>query len=86
MDSLTYTVTNIVTNSILEVNIMGNNALEHSYQINNEQGRVLMQGKIEGKVKTTCLFVGNLTNGKYTFQMDDADLIEFSIRQGSPLT
>lgn len=86
METLTYTVTNMVTNSILVVNIMGGNSIAHSYQINNEQGRLVMQGCIEGKVKTTCLYVGNLTTGKFTFQMDEADLVYFSIHQGSSIT
>jgi hypothetical protein len=75
-----FTITEIVKDGILEIQFSGNRANNKLYQIICSKGNVLQQGKITGQTQRTCLYVGDLKNGKYTFKLDDNELKEFTVQ------
>jgi hypothetical protein len=74
-----FTITENVKGGILEIQFSGQSTDKKSYQIICSQGRVLQQGKITGQTQRTCLYVGDLKKGIYTFKLDEVHLKEFNI-------
>jgi hypothetical protein len=50
------------------------------YSITDAKGNTIMQGKITGHTQRTCLFVGDLKKGAYTFTLGKDHTQEFSIQ------
>ncbi len=75
-----FTITEIVKDGILEIQFSENRANNKLYQIICSKGNVLQKGKITGQTQRTCLYVGDLKNGKYTFKLDDNELKEFTVQ------
>lgn len=40
----------------------------------------MQQGKITGFTQRTCLFVGDLKKGNYTFKLDETEIKEFIVQ------
>ena len=74
-----FTITENVKGGILEIQFSGQDTSKKSYQIICSQGHVLQQGKITGQTQRTCLYVGDLKKGNYTFKLNDAELKSFEI-------
>jgi hypothetical protein len=74
-----FTITENVKGGILEIQFSGQDTDKKSYQIICCQGHVLQQGKITGQTQRTCLYVGDLKKGNYTFKLNDAELMSFKI-------
>ena len=75
-----FTITEIVKDGILEVQFTSNRAENKMYQIICSKGNVLQKGKITGQTQRTCLYVGDLKTGTYTFKLDENELKEFKIQ------
>jgi GTP-binding protein EngB required for normal cell division len=74
-----FTITDNIKDDILEIQFSGHGNVKKSYQIICSQGRVLQQGKITGYTRRTCLFVGDLKRGSYTFKLDESEPKIFNI-------
>jgi hypothetical protein len=74
-----FTITKNVKDGILEIQFSGQGTDKKSYQIICSQGNVLQQGKITGYTRRTCLFVGDLKRGVYTFKLDEFEPELFNI-------
>ena len=74
-----FKITEIVKDGILEIQFSGHGTGHKLYQIICPKGNVLQQGKITGFTQRTCLYVGDLKNGIYSFKLDDAELKSFEI-------
>jgi len=68
-----------IKDGILEIQFSGQSTNKKLYQIICSQGHVLQQGKITGQTQRTCLYVGDLKKGNYTFKLNDAELMSFKI-------
>jgi hypothetical protein len=74
-----FKITENVKDDILEIQFSGHGTDNKFYQIICPKGNVLQQGKITGYTQRTCLYVGDLKKGNYTFKLDDAELKSFEI-------
>jgi hypothetical protein len=74
-----FTITENVKDDILEIQFSGHGTNNKYYQIICSKGHVLQQGKITGYTQRTCLFVGDLKKGTYSFKLDDTELKTFHI-------
>lgn len=74
-----FTITENVKDSILEIHFSSHGRDNKFYQIICSKGNVLQKGKITGFTQRTCLFVGDLKKGTYTFKLDETDLKTFNI-------
>ena len=74
-----FKITEIVKDGILEIQFSGHWTGNKFYQITCSKGNVLQQGKITGFTQRTCLYVGDLKKGSYSFKLDDAELKSFEI-------
>jgi hypothetical protein len=83
MATLSYTVSPVVTDSILRVNLLENEGGQCAYHIKDEEGKLYLYGNIEGKINSTCLYVGNLTGGKYYFQIDEYPMVDFTVQSAA---
>ena len=72
-------ITESVKDGILEIQFSGNEATHKFYQIMCGQGHVFQKGKITGYTQRTCLYVGDLKRGVYTFKLDEVNFKEFNI-------
>lgn len=75
-----FTITENVKDGILEVQFSSLGTDNKSYQIMCSQGNVLQQGKITGYTQRTCLYVGDLKKGVYTFKLDETEMKNFNIQ------
>ena len=75
-----FTITENVKDGILEIQFSSHGTDNKFYQIICSKGNILQQGKITGFTQRTCLYVGDLKNGKYTFKLDENELKEFTIQ------
>ncbi len=75
-----FKITEIVKDGILEIQFSSHGTENKSYQIFCSKGNVLQQGKITGFTQRTCLFVGDLKKGNYTFKLDDKEMKEFIVQ------
>ena len=67
-------ITENVKDDILEIQFSGHGTDNKFYQIICSKGNIMQQGKITGYTQRTCLYVGDLKKGNYTFKLDDTDL------------
>lgn len=74
-----FTITENVKDSILEIQFSSHGRDNKFYQIICSKGHVLQQGKITGFTQRTCLFVGDLKKGTYTFKLDETEIKTFHI-------
>jgi hypothetical protein len=74
-----FTITENVKDDILEIQFSSHGRDSKSYQIICSKGHVLQQGKITGFTQRTCLFVGDLKKGTYTFKLDETEIKTFHI-------
>ena len=74
-----FTITENVKDGILEIQFSGQETNSKFYQIICSQGHVFQQGKITGQTQRTCLYVGDLKKGVYTFKLDELNFKEFNI-------
>lgn len=75
-----FTITEIVKDGILEIQFSSHGTDHKYYQVVCSKGNVMKQGKITGFTQRTCLYVGDLKNGTYTFKLDENELKEFKIQ------
>jgi hypothetical protein len=75
-----FTLTEIVKDGILEISFSLEDCEAKFYTITNAIGAIIIQGKISGNTQRTCLYVGGLKKGSYTFSLSDANYKEFSIQ------
>ena len=75
-----FKITENVKDGILEIQFSGNEATHKFYQIMCGQGHVYQQGKITGYTQRTCLYVGDLKKGVYTFTLGKDNSQEFTIQ------
>lgn len=75
-----FKITEIVKDGILEIQFSGHGTGHKFYQIICPKGNVLQQGKITGYTQRTCLYVGDLKNGNYTFKLDETEMKEFIVQ------
>jgi hypothetical protein len=74
-----FTITENVKDDILEIQFSGHGTDNKYYQIICSKGNILQQGKITGYTQRTCLFVGDLKKGSYSFKLDDSELKTFHV-------
>jgi hypothetical protein len=74
-----FKITENVKDDILEIQFSGHGTDNKFYQIICSKGNIMQQGKITGYTQRTCLYVGDLKKGNYTFKLDDAELKSFEI-------
>lgn len=75
-----FQLTEIVKDGILEVRFSNEDTETKTYQITNNLGEILMQGKITGNTQRSCLYVGNLKKGNYEFSLGKDHVQAFSIK------
>lgn len=75
-----FTITENVKDGILEIQFSSLGTDNKSYQIMCNNGNVLQQGKITGYTQRTCLYVGDLKKGVYTFKLDETEMKNFNIQ------
>ena len=75
-----FKITEIVKDGILEIQFSGHGTGHKLYQIICSKGNVMQQGKITGFTQRTCLFVGDLTKGNYTFKLDESESKDFIVQ------
>jgi hypothetical protein len=75
-----FTLTEIVKDDILEIKFSLEHCESKIYTITNEKGVDILQGKITGNTQRTCLYVGDLKKGKYTFSLGNDNGQEFTIQ------
>ncbi len=74
-----FTITENVKDGILEIQFSSHDTDNKLYQIICSKGNVLQQGKITGYTQRTCLYVGDLKKGSYTFRLDENTVKGFNI-------
>lgn len=75
-----FSLNNIVKDGILEVCFSNEDTESKIYTINNAKGEAVLQGKITGFTQRTCLYVGDLKKGQYTFSLGQDFTQEFTIQ------
>ena len=75
-----FKITEIVKDGILEIQFSGHGTGHKFYQITCSKGNVKQEGKITGFTQRTCLYVGDLKNGNYTFKLDETEMKEFIVQ------
>jgi hypothetical protein len=75
-----FTLTEIVKDDILEIRFSFEDCESKIYTITNARGESIMQGKITGNTQRTCLYVGDLKKGYYTFSLGESNHKEFTIQ------
>ena len=74
-----FKITENVKDGILEIQFSSHGTDNKFYQIICSKGNIMQQGKITGFTQRTCLYVGDLKKGSYSFKLDDAELKSFEI-------
>lgn len=75
-----FSLNKIVKDGILEISFSSENRETKIYTITNSKGIAILQGKITGQTQRTCLYVGDLKKGQYTFSIGDDLIEEFNIQ------
>ena len=70
----------IVKDGILEVCFSNEDTESKNYSITDSKGNAIMQGKITGQTQRTCLYVGDLKKGIYSFSLGKEHTQEFTIQ------
>jgi len=75
-----FSLNSIVKDGILEVCFYNEHTESKIYTITNSKGVDILQGKITGQTQRTCLYVGDLKKGIYTFSLGKEHIQEFAIQ------
>ena len=75
-----FSLNKIVKDGILEISFSSENRETKIYTIINAKGIAILQGKITGQTQRTCLYVGDLKKGHYTFSIGEDLIQEFAIQ------
>ena len=75
-----FKITENVKDDILEIQFSGHGTDNKFYQIICSKGNIMQQGKITGYTQRTCLYVGDLKKGVYTFTLGKDNSQEFTIQ------
>ena len=75
-----FSLNKIVKDGILEISFSSDNRETKIYTIKDAKGTPLLQGKITGQTQRTCLYVGDLKKGHYTFSLGEDLIQEFAIQ------
>jgi hypothetical protein len=73
------TISKIVKDGILEIKLPDNTAINKKYKIIDDTGTQVAAGKITGNTQRSCLYIGQLKEGKYQFILNDLEPISFTI-------
>jgi len=73
------TISKIVKDGILEIKLPNNTAINKKYKIIDDAGTQVESGKITGNTQRSCLYIGQLKDGKYQFILNDLEPISFTI-------
>ena len=73
------TISKIVKDGILEIKLPNNTAINKKYKIIDDAGTQVAAGKITGNTQRSCLYIGQLKDGKYQFILNDLEPIAFTI-------
>ena len=72
-------VTEIVKEGILEIKFIELVESKKNYQIKNNKDEVVMTGKITGNTQRSCLYIGQLTPGKYQISINEIQPVKFMV-------
>jgi len=73
------TISEIVKDGILEIKLPDNISINKKYKIIDGDGTQVASGKITGNTQRSCLYIGQLKDGKYQFILNDLEPIAFTI-------
>ena len=73
------TISKIVKDGILEIKLPDNTAINKKYKIIDDAGTQVAAGKITGNTQRSCLYIGQLKDGKYQFILNDLEPVSFTI-------
>jgi hypothetical protein len=73
------TISKIVKDGILEIKLPDNTAINKKYKIIDDAETQVAVGKITGNTQRSCLYIGQLKEGKYQFILNDLEPIAFTI-------
>ena len=73
------TISEIVKDGILEIKLPDNTAINKKYKIIDGDGTQVASGKITGNTQRSCLYIGQLKEGKYQFILNDLEPVSFTI-------
>jgi len=73
------TISKIVKDGILEIKLPDNTAINKKYKIIDDAETLVASGKITGNTQRSCLYIGQLKEGKYQFILNDLEPIAFTI-------
>ena len=73
------TISKIVKDGILEIKLPDNTAINKKYKILDDAETQVASGKITGNTQRSCLYIGQLKEGKYQFILNDLEPIAFTI-------
>jgi hypothetical protein len=73
------TISKIVKDGILEIKLPDNTAINKKYKIIDDTDILVASGKITGNTQRSCLYIGQLKEGKYQFILNDLEPIAFTI-------
>ena len=74
------TLNNIVRDGILEICFLIKDHEDFIYTISDANGLAILQGRLVGNTQRTCLYLGDIKKGNYTFTMTDDFSQEFSVK------
>ncbi len=75
-----FSLNKIVKDGILEISFSTDNRETKIYTITDSKGNAILQGKITGQTQRTCLYVGDLKRGNYTFSTGEDAIQDFNIQ------
>ena len=75
-----FSLNKIVKDGILEISFSTDNRETKIYTIADAKGTAILQGKITGQTQRTCLYVGDLRKGNYTFSLGEDATQDFNIQ------
>jgi hypothetical protein len=73
------TISKIVKDGILEIKLPYNTAINKKYKIIDDAGTQVAAGKITGNTQRSCLYIGQLKEGKYQFILNELEPVTFTI-------
>ena len=73
------TISEIVKDGILEIKLPDNISINKKYKIIDGDGTQVASGKITGNTQRSCLYIGQLKEGKYQFILNELEPVEFTI-------
>jgi hypothetical protein len=73
------TISEIVKDGILEIKLSDNIAINKKYKIIDDADKQVAVGKITGNTQRSCLYIGQLKEGKYQFILNDLEPVSFTI-------